>query len=97
MMLSLLTTTTVGTTFEQLAFGMFGSSELFGFLAIIVMMIIMGVSKLPARFMLMVATFMVVAFKFVYGVVIFNTLTVIILIIYGYLISNLLIKTFSQR
>jgi hypothetical protein len=96
MMLTLLSTTTIGTTFEQLAFNMFGSAEVFGFVVIIGIMLLMGIVKLPPKFMLMVASFLVIAFKFVYGGVIFNTMTVIILLIYGYLIANLVIRTFSR-
>jgi hypothetical protein len=96
MILPILSTTTLGNTFEQLAFSLFGSAELFGFAVIIGLMIIMGVSKLPPKFMLMVASFLVIAFKFIYGGIIFNTMTVIILIIYGYLISNLIIRAFSR-
>jgi hypothetical protein len=96
-MLTFLSTTTVGNTFEQLAFGLFGSSELFGFAVIIAVMLLMGVSSLPPRFMLIVASILVIGFSFVYGGAVYTTLTVIIVLVYGYLLSNMFFKMFQNR
>jgi hypothetical protein len=96
-MLPILTTTTIGNTFENLAFSMFGSAELFGLVVIILIMVIMAVSKLPPRLMLMVASMIVIAFRFIYGGVIFDTLAVIIVLVFGYLIFKMFSETFSGR
>jgi hypothetical protein len=97
-MLPILTsTTTLGNTFENLAFSMFGSAEFFGFAVIIAIMIIMGVSKAPPRFMFMVAGMLVIAFRYIYGGVIFNTMSIIIVVIFGYLISKMFFEAFSRR
>ena len=96
-MLTLLTTTTVlGSTFEQAAFSLFGSVELFGIIIIAAIMLLMGVSRIPPKFMLMVASFITVAFSFLYGGMVFNTLSVIIVLVYGYLVANAFFSTFSK-
>jgi len=96
-MLTLLaTSTTLGNTFEQLLFNVFGSAELFGVIIILGVMLIMGISNISPKFMLMVASFLVIAFNFVYGGTIFNTLTVIIVLIYGYLVAKMIINAFSR-
>lgn len=92
----LATSTTLGNTFEQLLFNMFGSAELFGVVIILGFMLIMGISNISPKFMLMVASFLVVAFSFVYGGAIFTTMTVIIVLIYGYLVAKMIINAFSR-
>lgn len=81
---------------EQLSFSMFGSVELFGLAIIIAVALIMGASKIPPKFMLMVSSFIVVIFKVIYGGTVFNILTVIIVFIYGFMVARTIINMFSN-
>lgn len=93
----ILLNTTVGSMFEQAAFGLFGSAEVFGFVTIIAVMLLLGVSNVPPRFMMVIASILIVAFNFIYGGAVYTTLTIILVLVYGYLISNMFFKMFQNR
>lgn len=86
----------LGTMMEQLSFSVFGSVELFGLAIIIAVALIMGASRIPPKFMLMASSFIVIIFKVIYGGTVFNILTVIIVLIYGFMIARTIINMFSN-
>jgi len=92
---ALLTTTTeVGNLFNNIGFGLFGSAEFFGFAILIIFMIMLAIAQVPTRFMLIIGSIIIIAFKFIYGGALFNTFTVMIVIIYAYLIVRMFINAF---
>ena len=86
----------LGSMMEQLSFSVFGSVELFGLAIIIAVALIMGASRIPPKFMLMASSFIVIIFKVIYGGTVFNILTVIIVLIYGFMIARTIINMFSN-